>query len=283
MTRFGISPAFVFSRHSTRFTADDFCGALSVAHRLGFSGYQPEIYFADQLPAWENGGAGRVDATARDLGLTASQFVAHFLMDGFTTPAGLADRTDLDSLRRVADVARHFDGCRVLTVALGRMQLPPEFPADAGTFNDLRRRFVEKIHTYLQVAVTADLELALEILPGSFVGNAEGFLRLADEIGSRRLGINLDTGHAWAAREIMELLPAKLAGRVFGVHLKDNNSDQNLALAPGKGTIPWRPFLRGLPASGYTGSLDLEIVCAPADVEAEYAAGLAYLRSLDPG
>jgi sugar phosphate isomerase/epimerase len=64
------------------------------------------------------------------------------------------------------------------------------------------------------------------------------------------------------------------------VHLKDNNSDVNLPLAPGKGTIPWAPLLRGLRAAGYAGSWDIEIGCAPERVEAEYLDGLNYLKSL---
>jgi sugar phosphate isomerase/epimerase len=71
-----------------------------------------------------------------------------------------------------------------------------------------------------------------------------------------------------------------LHGRIFGVHLKDNNSDANLPLAPGKGTIPWVPLLRGLRAAGYSGSWDIEIGCAPERVEAEYKDGLAFLKSL---
>jgi sugar phosphate isomerase/epimerase len=79
----------------------------------------------------------------------------------------------------------------------------------------------------------------------------------------------------------MELLPSKLNGRVFGVHLKDNNSDVNLPLAPGKGTIAWAPLLRGLRAAGYAGSWDIEIGCAPERVQDEYLDGLNHLKSLN--
>jgi sugar phosphate isomerase/epimerase len=41
------------------------------------------------------------------------------------------------------------------------------------------------------------------------------------------------------------------------------------------------PFLRALRASGYTGSLDLEIACPADQVTAAYTAGLTHLRSLN--
>jgi sugar phosphate isomerase/epimerase len=201
-------------------------------------------------------------------------------MHGFASRTRLADHSDLEALKRVAEVAARFPRCKVLALPLARFQ--PDDRADAlpSAHAELWELLRSKVAASLAITRAAGLRLALEVLPYSLPVNPEGFLRLAAEIGSPDLGINLDTGHAWAQREIMELLPSKLHGRIFGVHLKDNNSDTNLPLAPGKGTIPWRPFLRNLRASGYTGSLDIEIGCAPDRVAAEYSDGLDYLKSL---
>jgi sugar phosphate isomerase/epimerase len=97
------------------------------------------------------------------------------------------------------------------------------------------------------------------------------------------LGLNFDSGHAWACRKLVPALPFELAGRVFGTHLGDNCSTENVKLPPGKGTIPWAPLLRNLRAAGYTGSLDIEIGCPAAEVEDQYRAGLEFLRSLPIG
>jgi sugar phosphate isomerase/epimerase len=67
------------------------------------------------------------------------------------------------------------------------------------------------------------------------------------------------------------------------LHLKDNNSNESLSLAPGKGSIPWKPFLANLAQSGYDGSLDIEIGCPAGDVPAEYCAGRDYLAPLSVG
>ncbi|MDL2229148.1 sugar phosphate isomerase/epimerase, partial [Treponema sp. OttesenSCG-928-L16] len=76
-----------------------------------------------------------------------------------------------------------------------------------------------------------------------------GLVRLIESFGSLSFGYNFDTGHAWADREPIELVPGMLAGRTFGTHLKDNDQKINLSLTPGKGTIPWVPLIRG--PSGY--------------------------------
>lgn len=283
MTSFGVSPAFVFSRHTTAFTPADYVASLPVIRELGFQTYQPEVYFAAALPAWSNGGARAVQAEAARSGLQASQFVAHFLMESFASAPRLAAlAADVELFKQTAALAQGFPGCAVITVALGAFQIAHADAARPEYYQDQQRRLADKINAYLTVARAAGLKLALEILPFSLLGNAHGFLRLADALGSPAdLGVNLDTGHAWAGRELMELLPWKLQGRIFGTHLKDNASDQNRALPPGQGTIPWVPFLRALRASGYTGSLDLEIACPADRVTADYTTGLAHLRSLN--
>ncbi|MDI1248432.1 MAG: sugar phosphate isomerase/epimerase [Lacunisphaera sp.] len=283
MNAFGVSPAFVFSRHTTAFTPTDYCTSLPVIRGLGFTAYQPEVYFAATLPAWAGGGARAVQAEAARCGLQASQFVAHFMLEGFTNAARLAAvAADVELFKQAAAIAQGFPGCKVVTVALGAFQVDPADAARPGWYAEQQDRLADKISACLAVATGAGLQLALEIMPFSLLGNSDGFLRLLHTLGSPAgLGVNLDTGHAWAGRELMEVLPWKLRGRIFGTHLTDNNSDQNSALAPGQGTIPWAPFLRALRASGYTGSLDLEIACPPDQVTAEYTNGRNYLQSLN--
>jgi len=280
VTEYGVSPAFVFSRHTTNYSAADFQESLHAARNLGFDVFEPEIFHPERLEEWLNGGGERVAHLATDLDLGVSQFVAHFLMHGFACRARLADHSDLEALKQVAEVATRFPRCKVLALPLARFQ-PEAADASRSAHAELWGLLRNKVAASLAITRAAGLRLALEVLPYSLPVNPEGFLRLAAEIGSPDLGINLDTGHAWAQREVMELLPSKLNVRIFGVHLKDNNSDTNLPLAPGKGTIPWRPFLRNLRAAGYTGSLDIEIGCAPDRVAAEYTDGLNYLKSLN--
>lgn len=276
----GVSPAFVFSRYGTGFSVDDFCAAAASAAALGFRSFQPEVYHVEALNDWLPGGARRLDAAASGVGLTASQCVAHFLMGGFSSPERLASLdSDLEAFRRFVEITTVFRDCRVLTVPIGPFR--PE-TADACTsplveaprYRDWFSRLAEKVAAFHESAVAGGLQLALEILSHSLLANADGFLRLHDLLGKPpSLGVNLDTGHAWAQREVMEVLPWKLQGCIFGTHLKDNDGNPSLALVPGRGTLPWRGFLEALLASGYNGGLDLEIVCPPDHVDAAYTEG----------
>jgi sugar phosphate isomerase/epimerase len=145
----------------------------------------------------------------------------------------------------------------------------------------MQQRVREKVRRYLGVVSGAGLKLAFEIMPFSVIGGLRRFLALCDEIGSPDLGLNLDTGHAWACRELVPLLPFELQGRIFGTHLGDNRSAENVKLPLGRGTVPWAPFLRNLRAAGYRGSLDIEIGCAAGEVEQRYGEGREFILSLD--
>ena len=102
----------------------------------------------------------------------------------------------------------------------------------------------EKIRRYLEVVSGAGLKLAFEIAPFSVIGGIRRFLDICDQIGSPDLGLNFDTGHAWACRELVPLLPFELQGRIFGTHLGDNRSTENVKMPLGQGTVPWAPLLQ---------------------------------------
>lgn len=272
--QFGVSPAFVFSRHTTAFTIADYVESIQAAKELGFSAIQPEIFRRETVSEWSGGGAA-VARAMQETDMAAPQFVGHFLLENFASTEQLASERDADDLKRALEAASAFKNCPVFTVP----QAP--FTARPGdTFARAWSLLVAKISRYRELIEAAGFTMALEVLNGSLVANTDGFLRLDDELGNNRLGINLDTGHTWAAKEDIPLLPSKLGRRLVGLHLKDNDGNENLPLTPGKGTIPWPAFLAALSSSGYSGSLDIEIACPPEKVDEEYAAGLAHLKGI---
>jgi sugar phosphate isomerase/epimerase len=121
--------------------------------------------------------------------------------------------------------------------------------------------------------------MALEIMPAAIIGGIDGFLRLCDQLGSDSLGLNFDTGHAWASKENMYLIPAKLGRRILGTHLCDNFGNENLSLRPGAGSIDWLRIMNALQTAGYSSSYDLEIICRPEEVQREYQQAYAFIRS----
>jgi sugar phosphate isomerase/epimerase len=275
---FGVSPAFVLSLYGNDFSVDDFCGTLPRIARLGFSAYQPAVFHATALPEWVRD-AHRVQRAAETVGLAPSQFVAHFMLEWFANPERLHPSGGLDELRTVVEIVQAFPSCRVLTVPVGQFQ--PDWNAAGEAWRKQRGSLAEKVSRYLEVVSGAGLKLAFELMPFSVIGGIRRFVDLCHEIGSPHLGLNFETGHAWACREMVPLLPFELEARIFGTHLGENRSTNNVKMPLGHGTVPWGPLLQNLQAVGSQDSLEIEIGCAADQVERLYRQSLEYLRSLD--
>ncbi len=280
----GVSPAFILSLYGPGFTTDNFCEGLTLVSKLGFSAYQPEILVESALPEWM-AGAGRVHHTANDLGLVPTQFVAHFMLEQFSNSEKLNPLSGIDELNRVLDIMQVFSPCRVLTIPASTFDVNWNSPLATNSlwWKQARQQLVEKTGRYVEIVAEAGMKLAFEILPFSVFGGIGRFLDLCDEIGSPALGLNFDTGHAWACRDLVPMLPFELKERIFGTHLGDNMSTENIKLAPGKGTIPWKPLLANLAGAGYDGSMDIEIGCRPDQVISEYSFGLDFVRQFEKG
>jgi len=123
------------------------------------------------------------------------------------------------------------------------------------------------------------MKLAIEACPYSIVSNSDSFLRLAEEIGSDSLGMNLDTAHLFVQKESLEIVIEKLGNRLFGTHICDKDGCVDYHWLPGKGKIKWKGVLRSLKKIGYEGFLDIEINQTN-DPDAAYLEGKEYLEKL---
>lgn len=271
----GVSPAHFISRFSDRFSADQMADGLDAVAALGFTGFQPEVFHREYLADWQHQGAARVARQARELGLGTSQFVAHFMLQAFADPYTLADDTALADMAVVLEIVEHFSDCPIVTVPLGPFETPPAPHPD--NYRIYLDQCVEKIGRLEEIVTETGRRLALEIMPGAVIGGIDGFLRLCEALDSSTLGLNFDTGHAWAAKENLYLLPSKLGKRILGTHLCDNQTHANLSLCPGAGSIDWPRFMQALAAAGYRGPYDLEIICSPAEYENEYRRGHEFI------
>jgi sugar phosphate isomerase/epimerase len=271
---FGVSPAFFISAYTKRFSPADIVNGLERIKALGFDAYQPEIYHEDSLGQWDAAAVASIISRQNHLGLKPTQFVAHFMIERFSNPENILDtESGVESFKACLDIALSFENIPCVTIPVPEIRL--------GSSDDLKGlwpAFTDKIGRLLALMPAGGPRLALEIMPRAVLCGTEGFLRLYSELGDRRLAYNFDAGHAWACKERLELVPWRLGSLIAGTHLGDNFGNENLKLAPGKGSIDFVPVLGALAASGYTGSLDVEIACGPADVDSEYAAGLDWLR-----
>lgn len=274
----GVSPAYFISRFGNGFTPQQVAGDLQTLAKMGFEGFQLEVFHGETLMEWASEGAFTVRDRSRDLGLRASQFVAHFMLQDFADPQRLVSNEAIEHMKTVLDIVDHFDECRVVTVPLPAFEC--RTPSFVGDYKDLFERCAAKVSRLLAMVEDAGRRMALEILPGAIVGGIDGFLRLCEHLRSDTLGFNFDTGHAWACKENLYLIPAKIGPRILGTHLCDNFGNENLSLRPGAGSIDWLPLLTGLKNCGYTGPWDIEIICKPGDAEIEYGSGRNFIENL---
>ncbi len=271
---YGVSPAFVISKYGQSFTVNQFSEALVDIAELGYNCFQPEVFQLEELDKWYSGGAKKVSIRSTELNLSASQFVAHFLLKSFSTPERLFSDYGFEELKKVVDITKKFDDCSTIVVPFGKFEIENYNDIEPNTYEKLKFRLINKLSKFLEIVTSADMRLALEIMPYSIIDGTSGFLEIYKSLNSRDFGVSLDTGHAWASRELVELLPLKLKEKIFGLHLCDNFSDVNNSLAPGKGSINWELFFKNISLSSYKGSYDIEIICPSEKIEEEYKWGL---------
>ena len=274
----GVSPAYFISRYTDRFTPSDVCEGLAEISELGFQQFQLEVFHVENLADWVNGGSQQVRQCSDGLGLRPSQFVAHFMLNAFSNASSVMSDSGLVEIDSVLQIVDRFEDCSIVTIPLGVFD--SQGIVGASDYIALFNRCVEKIGQLLERVEGAGRRLALEIMPSAVIGGIDGFMRLCDQLKTDTLGLNFDTGHAWAAKENLHMIPAKLSGQILGTHLCDNFGHENLSLRPGAGSIDWPRIMAGLNAGGYRGSFDIEIVCQTEAVRPQYGQGRVFIEKL---
>jgi protein FrlC len=122
----------------------------------------------------------------------------------------------------------------------------------------LRKSFTELLD------YTAGSDMVLLIEPAhkaesTLILTVKDGLRMIEEIGSERLGILLDTGHANVNGEDLAQVVASLKGVALHIHIDDNHGDSDAHLIPGKGDIDFAPFVQALKEIDYQGFVSAEL------------------------
>ena len=235
----GVSPAYFISRFSNRFTPEDVAAGLKELVDLGFQGFQLEVFHQETLADWVHSGASQVCRVSADLGLRATQCVAHFMIEAFSNRDRLFSNAGITEMQSLLEIVGRYDECGIVTVPLGAFEAP-RIPG-VEDYRDFFDRCVEKIGVLLTMVEETGRRMALEILPSALIGGIDGFMRLCDRLGTVTLGLNFDTGHAWASKENLYLLPAKLGRKIVGTHLCDNFGNEILAEGLGALQLRGRP------------------------------------------
>jgi sugar phosphate isomerase/epimerase len=157
---FGVSPAFVLSDWGEDFTPASYASALNTLARLGFRGFQLEVFTEDRLPEWLRGGAVRVAGRARELDLAPTRFVAHFMLPYLSSPGMLASRKEIEEMRRVGGILDAFPGCDLVTLPIGAFRVEPqETPVRPGRYGELMERFTGKLAALIGCGYAGSLDI----------------------------------------------------------------------------------------------------------------------------
>jgi protein FrlC len=125
-------------------------------------------------------------------------------------------------------------------------------------WQNLRRSIVELLDYSDKTTLNLLIEPAHRVESTLILTVADG-LRMIREIGSERLGICLDTGHANVNGEDMGQVVKNLANVPLHIHIDDNNGDNDAHMIPGEGSIDYKPLARALSEIDYQGFVSAEL------------------------
>lgn len=230
--------------------------AIRRLHRFGYQGVEiwggrPHAYCSDL-----DGQLSELRAQLDRCGMA----VANFIPAQFRYPSILCScneivrRDSVDYIKHAIDTAVKL-GAPYVSLCPGKV-LHGEDPA-AG-FRQLRKSLGELLD------YTTGKEVILLIEPAhrfesNLILTVQDGLRMIEEMGSDRLGILLDTGHANVNGEELAKTVISLTGVPFHIHIDDNDGTSDAHLVPGEGKIDFAPFVRALKLIGYMGFVSAEL------------------------
>ena len=123
---------------------------------------------------------------------------------------------------------------------------------------------VEGARSLGEYAATMDLEVAVELEPFelSIVNTVDRMDRFLRDVDHAAVRANVDISHLVLAHDEPAAL-GKLRGRIAHVHLSDCDGKRHGDLPPGRGVVPFEPYLSALQAAGFAGAVSIELEYSP--------------------
>ena len=108
------------------------------------------------------------------------------------------------------------------------------------------------------------VQIALELEPFklSLVNNVDSMVRFIDDVNHPAVRANIDISHLQLSRTPAEEL-RRLKGKAIHVHLSDCDGKVHGDLPPGRGVVPFAPYLREIKALGIDGAISIELEYSP--------------------
>ena len=187
-----------------------------------------------------------------------------------TSPEPEIRKKAIQRLKDHVDVAAVVGGVVIIGSLRGKI---PE----GRSFREVNALMLESLKELTDYAEQKDVFYAIEAIDRfetNYLLTAESVLSLIDELGSKRVGVHLDSYHMNIEENDWVKPIYDCGSRLFHFHAADNTR-----WYPGSGKIPFPLLIHALREISYKGSLTLECFPFPTQEEA-CTKGIAYLRSV---
>lgn len=114
----------------------------------------------------------------------------------------------------------------------------------------------EALHTLSEKADSYGIQLAVECLPRTCLGNCSDEIKQLIE-GNDKIGICFDLNHLLGEQN--EVFLSVLGSRIVTLHVSDYDRVDERHWMPGRGVTDWNKMIHGLSAAGYTGPFLFEL------------------------
>lgn len=106
------------------------------------------------------------------------------------------------------------------------------------------------------------IALELEPFPLSLLNNVDNMVRFIDDVDCPAVRANIDVSHLCLAKVAPEEV-RRLKGKAIHVHISDCDGKVHGDLPPGRGVVPFAPYLKEIAALGMDGAISIELEYSP--------------------
>jgi len=172
---------------------------------------------------------------------------------------GTVRRFHIDRAKRYLDLGYELNAKNLLLV-VGEYIWQQEVIAPQDQWNWA----VEGVRELGARAGALGLEIAIELEPFhlSLVNDLPKMVRFLDDVNHPAVMANLDISHLTLSHTEAPAI-ATLKGRIAHVHLSDCDGVRHGDLPPGRGVVQFIPYLKELKATGFNGTISIELEYSP--------------------
>ncbi len=164
-------------------------------------------------------------------------------------------------IRGVRDAClKELERCAGIFSALGAkvMNIHPAYFCPPAMRKSLVELNIEALKPIVEMAASHELTVVFENFKAPF-DRVTVFRTLLQQVPGLR--VHLDFGHANIGRDNHEAFCRRLGNFIRHVHFSDNRSSDDHHMPLGVGNINWKNAVNSLKATGYDGTITLEVFC----------------------